>query len=110
MTTQAQQRMTFSLFVLFFLFMSDMAYCDEIWSHEKLIEKLNNRAVREITIVPDGIKGKYFDDYGRLEVFMVPEKTPGEYSSFSPEIIALIQKHGVRVIPEGKERGAVFIP
>jgi hypothetical protein len=72
------------------------------------MEKLNNGAVTEITIVPGGIKGKYFDSYGRLEVFMVPEKTSGEYSSFSPEIIASIQKHGVRVIPEEK-RGKAFI-
>jgi len=99
----------FCLTVLMTLSVAKMAYCDDVWSQGQLIENLNKGAVREIAIVPGGIKGKYFDSYGRLEVFMVPDKTPGEYSSFSPEIIALIQKHSVQVIPEGKPGGSVLI-
>lgn len=97
------------LFALFSLFVSDIAYGEDVWTKGQLMENLKSGAVREITIVPGGIKGKYFDSYGREEIFFVPEKTPGEYPSFSPEVIALIQKHGVRVIPEEKERGAALI-
>jgi hypothetical protein len=109
MTTHTQKKVIFSLVVFFFLFVSEAAYCDEVWNRGQLIENLNKGAVKEIALVPGGIKGKYLDSYGRSEVFLVPEQTPGEYSSFSPEIIGLIQKHGVQVIPGERERGAVFL-
>ncbi len=80
-----------------------------IWNQRQLMENLNSGAVREISIVPGGIKGKYYDSYGRLEVFMVPERAPGEYSSLSPEISALIQKHGVQVIPQEEHVRPDFI-
>ncbi len=97
------------LFILMTLFSSQMAYSEDVWTYQQLIENLNKGAVQEITIVPGGIKGQYFDKYGRSEIFMVPENKPGEYSSFSPEIITQIQKHGVHVIPQQNQTAAAFV-
>ena len=109
MNVLANNKAIFILLALLTVFISKTACCDEIWTKDQLITNLNSGAVREIAIVPGGIKGKYFDSYGRLEVFMVPERTPGQYSSFSPEIITLIQKHDVRVIPEETDKRATYI-
>jgi hypothetical protein len=109
MNALAQKQMFAFLAALFCLLVSNTAYGEDVWTKGQLIENLKSGAVREITIVPGGIQGKYFNSYGREEIFFVPEKTPGEYSSFSPEIIGLIQKHGVQVIPGGKRGGGAFI-
>ncbi len=109
MNTYTQKKVIFSLVAFFLLFVTEVAYCDEVWTQGQLIENLNKGAVKEITLVPGGIKGKYLDNYGRPEVFLVPEQTPGEYSSFPPEIIGLIQKHSVQVIPAEGGRGEVFL-
>jgi ATP-dependent Zn protease len=97
------------LFILITMFSSQMAYCEDVWTYQQLIENLNKGSVQEIAIVPGGIKGQFIDKYGRSEIFMVPENTPGEYSSFSPEIITLIQKHGVHVIPQQNQTAAAFV-
>jgi hypothetical protein len=55
--------------------------------------------------VGEGIRGKYVESHDQLEGFLVL----GDYSSFSPEIIGLIQKHGVRVIPGKREGGSAVI-
>jgi hypothetical protein len=103
--TLTNKHLVVFLFILLSLFTASVAFCDEIWSQEQLIKNLQNGSVEEIGIVGEGIRGKYVESHDQLEGFLVL----GDYSSFSPEIIGLIQKHGVRVIPGKREGGSAVI-